>query len=92
VTQKCGDAKNVVDAMNYGDANWSRIGHLVEDAKILLNTFTHFEVNFVGREANFAAHDFPKLVARLGIERKWLGEILVCISEIIRVEQFVPSL
>jgi ribonuclease HI len=59
-----GDAKNVVDAMNYGEANWSKIGHLVEDAKILLNTFTHFEVNFVGGEANFAAHAFSKLAAR----------------------------
>ena len=87
-----GDSKNVVDAMNYGEANLSRIGHLVEDAKILLNTFTHFEVNFVGREANFAAHDFPKLAARLGMERKWLREIPICISKIIRLEQYVPSL
>jgi hypothetical protein len=63
----------------------SRIGHLVEDAELLLNTFTHYEVNFVGCEANFTAHNFSKLAARLGIERKWLGEIPVCISEIIWV-------
>jgi hypothetical protein len=82
-----GDAKNVVDALNFLEANWSRIGHIVADAKVLLLTFAHWEVQYVSRDTNFAAHNLAKLAARLGIERKELGEIPDCILEIILIEQ-----
>ncbi|XP_059439185.1 uncharacterized protein LOC132171798 [Corylus avellana] len=34
-----GDAKNVVDALNSREENWSRTGHLVDEARNLLNGF-----------------------------------------------------
>jgi ribonuclease HI len=64
-----GDAKNVVDALNSIDANWSKISHIVEDAKILLQKFTSWEVTFVNCEANFGAHNLAKLAAQMGMKR-----------------------
>ena len=74
-----GDAKNVVGALNSLEANWSRIGYIAADAKVLLPTFTHWEVQYVSHDTNFAAHNLAKLAAQLGIK------IVDCISEIIRV-------
>lgn len=82
-----GDAKLVVDAVNSGEANWSRIGHLMEDLKMLLCTFTQWEVRHVRRQANFAAHSLAKMAAHSGLDWTWLKEISNCISDIIRIEQ-----
>jgi ribonuclease HI len=87
-----GDAKNVVDALNAMEKNCGKFGHLIADAKVLLQKFSHWEVKFVKRDANGAAHSLMKLAAQVGLERKWRGEILDYISEIIRVEQFDLSL
>ena len=84
-----GDGKNVVEALRSETANWSKIGHVVADAKLLGDRFEAWEINYVGRQANSAAHNLAKLAARMGINRLWLGEIPDCISEIIRREQSV---
>jgi hypothetical protein len=42
---------------------------------------------YVGHDANFAAHGLAKLAALSDLDRTWLGEILDCISDIIRGEQ-----
>jgi hypothetical protein len=71
-----GDAKLVVNAVNSRESNWTRIGHLVGDLKMLLYTFTQWEVRHVGREANFAARGLAKLqVVHWGLNKTWLGEI-----------------
>jgi hypothetical protein len=36
-----GDAKNLVDAVNCEEADWSRLGHVVEDINIVLQMFTY---------------------------------------------------
>ncbi|XP_059436766.1 uncharacterized protein LOC132169828 [Corylus avellana] len=84
-----GDAKNVVDALNSREENWSRTGHLVDEARNLLKGFNIWDIKYVNRNANFAAHHIAKMAANVGIEKEWLGEIPDCISEIIRKEQSV---
>jgi hypothetical protein len=84
-----GDTKNVAEAVQSWEDNWSRVGHLVADAKMLCNRFDDQEINFVGRQANFVAHHLAKLVGRMGIERQWLGEIPNCISKTIWGKQSV---
>ena len=84
-----GDATNVVAALNSRGQNWSRTGHLIEDARVLLERFTTWDIHYVGRSANFAAHNIAKLAANMGINKEWSGEIPNCISDVIRREQSV---
>jgi ribonuclease HI len=86
-----GDAKNVVTALNLKEANWSKGGHIIADAQVLLQNFLFCEINYVSRVRNNAAHNLAKLAARLGFERQWREECPDCISEIIRVEQIALS-
>jgi ribonuclease HI len=82
-----GYAKNVVDALLSLEANWSKSGHIIAEAQLLLQDFIYWEIKYVSREANFAAHNLAKLAAILGLERQWMDEIPDFISEIIRGEQ-----
>jgi ribonuclease HI len=84
-----GDAKNVVNAIISREENWSRMGHIIDDAKKLLEGFQHWEINFVGRNANFAAHIIAIQAAQISVAREWLGEIPDCILEVIQREQSV---
>ena len=84
-----GDAKNVVNAIISREENWSRMGHIIDDAKKLLEGIHHREINFVGRNANFAAHIIATQAAQLSVAREWLGEIPDCILEVIQREQSV---
>jgi ribonuclease HI len=86
-----GDTKNTVDALLSSEANWSKSGHIIADAQLLLRRhscdFIYWEIKYVSREANFAAHNLAKLAAILGLERQWMDDIPDFISEIIRGEQ-----
>jgi hypothetical protein len=42
-----GDSKNLVDAVNGDVANWSLMGHIVEDIKIELRNFTQWKMSFI---------------------------------------------
>jgi ribonuclease HI len=86
-----GDAKNVVEAVQPETINWSKIGHVMADAKLLGDRFEAWEINHVGHQANSAAHSLAKLAACMGLNRLWPREIPNCISEIIRREQFLIS-
>lgn len=64
------------------------MGHIVADAKKLLEGFHSWEVNFVGRNANFVATQ----TAQKSVAREWPGEILDCVLEVIQHEQSVSCL
>jgi ribonuclease HI len=84
-----GDAKNLVSALLSMEENWSLMGHIVADAKKLLEGFNSWDINFVGRKANSAAHLVATLGAQKSVAREWLGEIPDCILEVIKSEQSV---
>ena len=86
-----GDAKNVVSALISREGNWTLMGHIVVDAKKLLEGFHSWEVNFLRHDANSAAHLVATLAAQQSVVREWLGEILDCILEVIQREQFVTG-
>ena len=86
-----GDAKNVMDALNSLEANWSKVGHIIADAQILLQKFMYCEINHVSHKANYVAHNLAKLAAQSSFERQWKDESPNCILEIIRVEQIALS-
>ncbi|KAF5475859.1 hypothetical protein F2P56_007621 [Juglans regia] len=55
-----GDSKQVVDLMNHHTKNWSLGGCLVEDARVVLNSFACWSVAHTYREANMATHHLAK--------------------------------
>jgi ribonuclease HI len=65
-----GDARNVVEAVKSHLDNWSIIGHVVADAKYLCTHFDEWDINYMGRQANYAAHFLAKLAARMGINKQ----------------------
>jgi hypothetical protein len=80
-----GVAKIVVD-VNSDETNWSKIGHLLEDMKILLQDFPQWTVRTVGRAANSTAHVIARLAARKNKEKTWRNIYPECIHEIILKE------
>ena len=64
-----GDATNVVKALNSIEVDWSKSGHIIEDARFMEQQFLFCEIIYVGREGNNVAHNFAKQAARLGLER-----------------------
>jgi ribonuclease HI len=65
-----GDATNVVKVMNSEEADWSKISHIIEDARFLKQQFLFCEIIYVGQEGNNVAHNLAKLTARLGLKRQ----------------------
>jgi ribonuclease HI len=82
-----GDSKNVVLALSETDANLSRYGQIIEDAKVVLRGFRSWEVRHVYRQANMAAHGLSKEAAAYESERVWLEEVPICISETVNLER-----
>jgi ribonuclease HI len=85
-----GDAKIVMDAINSNKTNWSKIGHLVEDMKILLQKFPQWTVRAEGRAANSIAHVIACLAVRENTEKMWRTIYPECIHEIILKESSSP--
>jgi hypothetical protein len=81
-----GDALQVVQALKKDGTNWSKYGHLTEEAKGLLQCLQSWWVSRVCRHLNGAAHRLPKNAVLLGEEQALIGEIPSCIYEIIYLE------
>jgi hypothetical protein len=74
------------ECITFNKENWSLMGHIVADAKKLLEGFNSWDMNFVGRKANSTAHLVATLGAQKSVAREWLGEIPDCILEVIKSE------
>jgi ribonuclease HI len=82
-----GEAKVVLDALGKKIINRSRYGHLVEDIRVILNSFPHWRCKYVSsREANNAAHKLAKAATTI-----WSMETPVSIRDIVALEQFALS-
>jgi ribonuclease HI len=57
-----GDAKGVIDAINYVDVDKCWMGHVIEDIKVELKTLAHWKLTLtlVKREGNQVAHNLAK--------------------------------
>ena len=84
-----GDSKNVVLALSETEANLSRYGQIIEDAKVVLCGFRNWEVRHVYRQANMAAHGLAKEAAAHDSERVWLEEVPNCICQTVVLERLV---
>lgn len=87
-----GDSNIVVMALNGMDPSWCRYGQVIDDAKAVLNTFHGWEVRYVKREANKAAHNLAKEATRTMMDRIWLEETPNSIFDTVNLEQLGLSL
>jgi ribonuclease HI len=85
-----GDSKLVVDAINAEGTSLSKIGHLVEDIKIMLQDFQQWKVQVVRRLANNAAHAVARMAIGEHVVRTWRADYPDCIHEIILDEKVSP--
>lgn len=60
-----GDALQVVNNLSKNKTNWSQGGLLIEDAKILLNSFVSWPAHHTKREANKKAHNLDRDALKL---------------------------
>jgi hypothetical protein len=82
-----GDAKTVVNEVNSQESHTCRHGHLAEDIKILLRSFSNWEYCYVSRQSNGVAHGLAKLACRQIIEKTWRYYIPEAIRDVILMEQ-----
>ncbi|XP_059436227.1 uncharacterized protein LOC132169166 [Corylus avellana] len=87
-----GDAKQVVEAINSQTSTWSRFGHLIDDTRGILRSFSSWRCNFVYRNANEAAHRLAKAAITDISDRIWRDTTPNCIRDIVLMEQSVLSL
>ena len=59
VVLKC-DTFQMVQALNKDGRNWSRYGHLIEEAQEVLNYLQNWKVNHIRRHLSGAAHRLAK--------------------------------
>ena len=84
-----GDAQTVVSAIRSGAEHAGRYGHLVDDVKMLLHSFSQWECCYVGRLCNGAAHSLAKLACNQIADRTWRWETPGTIRDIVLMEQSV---
>ena len=70
-----GDAQEVVKAVNAEADIWSKIGHLVDDLKTVLNGVPQWKVLSVGRAANGVAHTMARKATWEALNKTWLAVI-----------------
>jgi ribonuclease HI len=84
-----GDAKNVTEAVKGAEIDESKLGHLVEDMRVKLQTFPQWKMSYVKRTGNQAAHCLSRFAIHQGAEVEWTGTPH-CIHDIIRLEHIAP--
>lgn len=86
-----GDALRVVNALNSKDIDYSKMGHIVEDTRQLLQSIPQWSCCYVKRDANYVAHTLAKHATCQIIDRTWGEDIPVFICDIILMEHFALS-
>jgi ribonuclease HI len=86
-----GDSLQVVQGLNERTPSWRRYGHLIDDTRALLGTYSRWMVHHVKRDANRAAHGLAKEGLRIVTERQWIDESPKCISAIVFSELNAPT-
>jgi ribonuclease HI len=84
-----GDSLGVIQSLGGVDRSWAPAGHLVDDAKALLNNCRCWKAMHVRREANAAADCLAKMALQLIEEHQWRNSTPLCIREIVMSEKIL---
>ena len=85
------DSQVVINALVSTKYNGSKFGHIVDDIRVMLNSFSQWNCGHMGRDANRVAHYLAKEATKYAMDRTWWIEILSCITDIVRFRQFAQS-
>ncbi|XP_059451232.1 uncharacterized protein LOC132182040 [Corylus avellana] len=82
-----GDAKSVVNAITCAGADRSRLGHVLDDLKMEVQSIPHWKMSFIKCEGNNAAHVLAKHASQHVLDKTW--EVPPdCIRDLLLLEQF----
>ncbi|XP_042954569.1 uncharacterized protein LOC122290978 [Carya illinoinensis] len=82
-----GDAQIIVQAVNSDEVISADYGVLVYDARSMLRTWPQWQVVFVHKEANYAAHQLAKLALDYENEKIWMEDGPVQVMSTVQLEQ-----
>jgi ribonuclease HI len=82
-----GDAKVVVEAVKSNAPDWSCWGHVTKDIRIALQYFKGWDMSFVSRTSNHAAHTIARSASTQVLDKVWTREVPECIRAIIALEK-----
>ncbi|XP_059453477.1 uncharacterized protein LOC132184014 [Corylus avellana] len=77
-----GDAKVVIEAVLSNEPDWSRRGHLIDDIRTALTSFTQWKMAYVQRDANKAAHRLARMATAQSMDKVWTFDFPECIREL----------
>lgn len=82
-----GDSLGVIQSLGGKDSSQVPVGHLIDDAKALLNNCRCQKAMHVHRKANAAADCLAKMALQLIEEHQWRNFTPLCIHEIVMIEK-----
>jgi hypothetical protein len=85
------DSKGVVDGIHSTAENWSHKGMMLDDIRIQLHHVSHWQVEFIRREGNQAAHSLAKMASKDCVNQQWVFVTPDYIVDIARMERIALS-
>ena len=67
------------------------LGCIVDDTRVMFNSFSQWKCWHVGRDASRVAHYLAKEATKYVMDRTWCNEIPSSISDIVRLEEFAQT-
>ena len=80
------DSLVVINALVSTNCNGSKFGHIVDDLRVMLNSFSQWKCGHVRRDVDRVAQYLTKVATKYVMDRTWWNEILNCITDIVRLE------
>lgn len=77
----------IVSALRKDDGWPSKYSSIMADARIMLSNFQSWNVSFVRREGNEAAHKLAQLAVKQHLHHVWIGTWPSCLSGIVWKDQ-----
>jgi ribonuclease HI len=86
-----GDSQIVVEGINSLNIDWSSKGLMLGDIMEALQGIHCWQISFIHREGNKAAHMLAKLATMVESEKIWINNAPDCIRDIVLIEQHALS-
>lgn len=67
-----GDSLQVVNAARANGSNWCRYSQLVADIQMALSNRRSWQISYIRRVANFAAHGLAKAAVKQNMNSVWI--------------------
>lgn len=82
-----GDASTVVAALKREEEEFNRFGSIIVETREALKFFPGWEVGFVRRSCNNAAHQLARLAVSQELNQIWMDSYPSCIPETVIAER-----